>query len=83
VAVAIKNMDQTLTILYTMKRGIFYLGYLFPFILASCSGTIKDTNPILDIEGGRVKGVYIDSTQVIVWKGIPWSFSGRGMLSSV
>jgi len=33
----------------------------------------KDVNPVLTIEGGQIQGVLTDSTQVMVYKGIPYA----------
>ena len=39
--------------------------------LASCSS--EPQNPVLDITGGKVQGVLTDSTNVMVYKGIPFA----------
>ncbi len=50
--------------------------------LAACSGPVKQetVNPVLTIEGGQVQGMVSDSSQVIVYKGIPYAAAPVGDL---
>ena len=41
---------------------------------------VVDENPILTIEGGKVQGVVLDSTNVIAYKGIPFAAAPVGEL---
>ena len=40
----------------------------------------KDVNPVLTVEGGQIQGVLTDSTQVMVYKGIPYAAPPVGNL---
>lgn len=46
--------------------------------LVSCS--VKDTNPVLSVEGGLVKGVQSETKGVIVYRGIPFAAAPTGEL---
>lgn len=51
--------------------------------LTACTGAQKpaaDENPVLSIEGGKVQGVICDSTDVIVYKGVPFAAAPVGEL---
>lgn len=50
--------------------------------LAACTSqsTTMDENPILSITGGQVQGVLCDSTDVIVYKGVPFAAPPVGEL---
>lgn len=51
-----------------------FLGLVAVALMAACT-TEKpaDENPVLTIEGGQVQGVLTDSTNVMVYKGIPYA----------
>lgn len=51
-------------------------------LLTACGGTQqqKDLNPVLTVEGGQIQGVLTDSTQVMVYKGIPYAAPPVGNL---
>ncbi|MBO7553152.1 MAG: carboxylesterase family protein, partial [Bacteroidaceae bacterium] len=51
-------------------------------ILTACGGAQqqKDLNPVLTVEGGQIQGVLTDSTQVMVYKGIPYAAPPVGNL---
>lgn len=49
---------------------------LFITVLTACSQ--PDANPVLTVEGGQVQGVVCDSSQVIVYKGIPYAAAPVG-----
>ena len=42
-------------------------------LMASCSNPVKEVNPVLTVDGGQIQGVLTDSTQVMVYKGIPYA----------
>lgn len=52
--------------------------------LTACTGTgtqkAADENPVLSIEGGKVQGVFCDSTDVIAYKGVPFAAAPVGEL---
>ena len=50
--------------------------------LAACSGNVKQEvqNPVLTIEGGQIQGVLTDSSQVLVYKGVPYAAAPVGEL---
>lgn len=50
-------------------------------LLAGCAAEqAADINPVLSIEGGQVKGLVLDSTNVIVYRGIPYAAAPVGEL---
>ncbi len=52
-------------------------------VLASCGGQKQQNesaNPILTVSGGQIQGVVTDSTDVIVYKGIPYAAAPVGDL---
>ena len=57
-----------------MKQWIMLAASLFA--LASCS----ETNPVLTVSGGQIRGVLTDSSQVMVYKGIPYAAAPVGDL---
>ena len=62
-----------------MKKSMFI--YAAMLLLAiPCSAQNKNSNPVLQIEGGRVQGVVCDSSQVITYKGIPYAAPPVGAL---
>lgn len=53
----------------------FILGLAFATMMTACTSTQKqaEENPVLTIEGGQIQGVLTDSTNVMVYKGIPYA----------
>ena len=45
-------------------------------VLAACS----EKNPVLNVSGGQIQGVLTDSSQVMVYKGIPYAAAPVGEL---
>jgi len=48
--------------------------------LVACNSPVKESNPVLTIEGGQIQGVLNDSSQVILYKGIPYAAAPVGDL---
>jgi para-nitrobenzyl esterase len=64
-----------------MKSLFFALAACATLAFVSCgkaSKQVAETNPILTIEGGQVQGVLNDSTDIIVYKGIPYAAAPVG-----
>lgn len=55
-----------------------FIPFLLIALLASCQS--KNNNPILSIEGGQVQGVVCDSSEVVVYKAIPYAAAPVGQL---
>jgi len=65
-----------------MKKIFGLIAISSLLMLGACAGS-SDTatvNPVLSIEGGKVQGVLLDSTQVIVYKGVPFAAAPVGDL---
>lgn len=64
-----------------MKKNLLLVAAGLAF-LASCNAPapVADENPILTIEGGKVQGVILDSTNVIAYKGVPFAAAPVGEL---
>ena len=63
-----------------MKIKIFFFTVMAALLTACGAGQQKDLNPILTVEGGQIQGVLTDSTQVMVYKGIPYAAPPVGNL---
>ena len=57
-----------------MKR--FFSLLAFVFVLTACTSV----NPVLTVPGGKIQGVLTDSSDVIVYKGIPYAAAPVGEL---
>lgn len=56
---------------------IMKISTLFVITILTACGQ-PDANPVLTIEGGQIQGVVCDSSQVIVYKGIPYAAAPVG-----
>lgn len=56
-----------------LRTAAFLIGMM---TVSAC----MDTNPVLTVEGGKIKGVLTDSTNVMVYKGIPYAAPPVGNL---
>ena len=65
-----------------MKKTLTLFAAVLSLLTTACTEqkTVVDENPILSIEGGKVQGVVIDSTNVIAYKGIPFAAAPVGEL---
>ena len=62
-------------------KAIRIISVLFIFIVYACTNTLQNEDiPILSISGGKVRGVLTDSSQVVVFKGIPYAAPPIGEL---
>ncbi len=56
-----------------MNRVFVFLAALAVLTTASCSSSSRPENPVLSVEGGQIQGVVLDSSDVIVYRGIPYA----------
>ena len=56
-----------------MKMRFLLMTALAALLSACGAQQQKDVNPVLTVEGGQIQGVLTDSTQVMVYKGIPYA----------
>lgn len=62
-----------------MKSLLLSLTTCVTLFLVSCNETkVIEENPILTIEGGQIQGVICDSSDVIVYRGIPYAAPPTG-----
>lgn len=60
-----------------MNKALSLIASAIAMTLASCSGTAPYT---VSVEGGKISGVLTDSSQVVVYKGIPYAAPPVGEL---
>ncbi len=64
-----------------MKKIYQFIILAASVVLGSCQSNAPQwENPVLSIEGGQVQGVLLDSTDVIVYRGIPYAAPPVGEL---
>ena len=61
-------------------KNLFFSFLILTLTLVFISGREKDSNPVLTIEGGQVKGVETPTKGIIVYKGIPFAAPPVGNL---
>jgi len=63
-----------------MKSFNLFIAAVAVLVAASCSSHKVAENPVLDIEGGKIQGVVLDSVGVTVYRGIPYAAPPVGEL---
>ncbi len=54
-----------------MKKNMLLLG--LSLLMAACVSNQETTNPVLNIQGGQIQGVQLETSNVIVYRGVPYA----------
>ncbi|MBQ6745955.1 MAG: carboxylesterase family protein [Bacteroidaceae bacterium] len=54
-----------------MKKLVTFIG--LSLLMTACVSNQETINPVLTVEGGQIQGVKLDSSEVIVYRGVPYT----------
>jgi len=60
-----------INIINSMKKSILLFG--LSMLMTACVENQETINPVLNVEGGQIQGVKLDTSDVIVYRGVPYA----------